>query len=190
MNYQVKIFVIFSTSMFELQDYDFTLDASRIAQHPSDKPSDAQLLCRNGKDICDRHIRDIPKLLDPGTMLCFNDSKVVKARLSIDTATRVRSDGRSEQLHDLEILFLDYNGADNQFVAMIRPGKKFQLGDTLIADCGTFEVLQIHPDGRVLRSDKAINDIMQQSGNMPLPPYITYDHTLEARYQPVLAKHA
>jgi S-adenosylmethionine:tRNA ribosyltransferase-isomerase len=176
--------------MFELQDYDFILDQSRIAQRPSDRPSDAQLLCRDGKDMYDRHIRDIPKLLDPGTMICFNDSKVVKARLTIDTATRVRPDGRSELLRNTEILFLDYNGWDNQFIAMIRPGKKFQPWDTIIADCWIFEVLLMHSDGRILRSNKPINEIMQQSGNMPLPPYITYDYALEDRYQSVLAKHA
>lgn len=71
------------TSMLSLTDYDYTLPEHLIAQHPVLPPEHARLLVfdRTSQTLRDHHFYDLPQLLAPGTLIVFNDSKVVKARL-------------------------------------------------------------------------------------------------------------
>ena len=69
--------------MFSLSDYDYSLPDSLIAQHPIMPAENARLLVfdRETNTILDKHFYDLPELLKPGTLIVFNDSKVVKARV-------------------------------------------------------------------------------------------------------------
>ncbi len=69
--------------MFSLSDYNYTLPECLIAQHPLLPPESARLLVfdRETNKIRDKYFYDLPELLEPGTLIVFNDSKVVKARL-------------------------------------------------------------------------------------------------------------
>ena len=66
---------------FSLSDFDFTLPDELIAQHPAAERSASRLLDGRGGAIADRRFADLPDLLQPGDLLVFNDTKVVKARL-------------------------------------------------------------------------------------------------------------
>ena len=102
--------------MYSLTDYDYTLPDELIAQHPTLPPEDARLLVfdRTTHTIRDRHFYDLPSLLTPQTLIVFNDSKVVKARLLFP------------QLNG-ELLFLRLV-TSTSFEALVRPGKKRKVG--------------------------------------------------------------
>ena len=64
-----------------LSDFDFELPPSLIAQQPASERSASRLLDGRGVEPADRVFRDLPGLLEPGDLLVFNDTKVIKARL-------------------------------------------------------------------------------------------------------------
>ncbi|MFN7547274.1 MAG: S-adenosylmethionine:tRNA ribosyltransferase-isomerase, partial [Pseudomonadota bacterium] len=66
---------------FTLADFDFELPDELIAQHPAAERSASRLLDGTGERPVDRIFRDLPGLLEPGDLLVFNDTRVVKARL-------------------------------------------------------------------------------------------------------------
>ncbi len=66
---------------FTVGDFDFALPPELIAQHPAAERSASRLLDGTGPAPVDRIFRDLPALLEPGDLLVFNDTKVVKARL-------------------------------------------------------------------------------------------------------------
>ena len=69
------------TSAFTLADFDFALPPELIAQHPAAERSASRLLDGRGALPVDRVFRDLPQLLEPGDLLVFNDTRVIKARL-------------------------------------------------------------------------------------------------------------
>ena len=102
--------------MFTLSDYDYTLPDSLVAQHPILPPENARLLVFNRKteSITDKHFYDLPSILSPETLIVFNDSKVVKARLLFPALQG-------------EVLFLRLI-TSTTFEALVRPGKKWKIG--------------------------------------------------------------
>ena len=66
---------------FTLGDFDFALPPELIAQHPAAERSGSRLLDGSAPQPADRIFRDLPQLLDPGDLLVFNDTRVIKARL-------------------------------------------------------------------------------------------------------------
>ena len=66
---------------FTLSDFDFALPPELIAQHPAPERSASRLLDGTGPHPVDRRFRDLPCLFQPGDLLVFNDTRVIKARL-------------------------------------------------------------------------------------------------------------
>jgi S-adenosylmethionine:tRNA ribosyltransferase-isomerase len=64
-----------------LADFDFELPPELIAQHPAAERSASRLLDGTGPMPADRVFRELPPLLEPGDLLVFNDTRVIKARL-------------------------------------------------------------------------------------------------------------
>ena len=64
-----------------LDDFDFQLPPELIAQYPAAQRSGSRLLDGTGAAPADRQFTDLPGLLDPGDLLVFNDTRVIKARL-------------------------------------------------------------------------------------------------------------
>ena len=72
----------FTSPFMQLADFDFHLPEDRIALRPASPRDSARLLVvRPGEALADRHVRDLPDLLQPGDALVFNDTKVIPARL-------------------------------------------------------------------------------------------------------------
>ena len=120
---------------------------------------------------------DLPALLDPGDVLVFNDTKVIKARLS---GTRRRGD------HAAEIeATLHMRVADDRWLAFLRPAKRVVAGDRISFGhdgnaclLGTLDatVLEKREAGEVLLafdlSGAFLDEALDSAGHMPLPPYI------------------
>jgi S-adenosylmethionine:tRNA ribosyltransferase-isomerase len=170
---------------FTLGDFDFALPPDLIAQHPATQRSASRLLDGTGAVPVDRTFRDLPSLLQPGDLLVFNDTQVVKARLFGEKPTG----GKLELLVERVI-------GEREVVAHMKVSKKPPTGTELRMDGGfTATLLGRWPgeDGPLFRfafSD-APHALMERHGHVPLPPYITHADTAEDahRYQTVFAKN-
>jgi S-adenosylmethionine:tRNA ribosyltransferase-isomerase len=186
---------------FTVADFDFTLPEALIAQHPAAERSASRLLDGRSASPVDRIFRELPSLLNPGDLLVFNDTQVVKARLFGEKA----SGGKLELL--IERVLLPHEALDggaNEVVGHIRVSKKPQSGGLLHMVGGlqgggfdaTFLGRWPDPNGQLFRlrlqgpGFETPYDLMAQHGHVPLPPYITHadDADDERRYQTVFAR--
>ena len=175
---------------FSLSDFDFSLPDELIAQHPATERSASRLLDGRDQAIVDRHFANLPELLEPGDLLVFNDTKVVKARLFGHKA----SGGRLELL--IERVLSPDADAGHEVAAHMKVSKKPLPGAVLQMDGGfTATLLSRWPnvDGPLYRFKLSSDPyaLMAQFGHVPLPPYITHTDSAndEQRYQTVFAKN-
>ncbi len=168
------------------QDFDFYLPDALIAQHPTKARNASRLLYLNEKtgQSSDQFFIDLPKHLNAGDLLIFNDTRVIKARLFGSKA----SGGAIEMLIER---VLD----SHHVLAHIRASRAPKTGAILIlANAFKAEVTGRDDDLFHVKflGDMPVLYLLEQYGALPLPPYIT--HTAEAedetRYQTVYAKHA
>jgi S-adenosylmethionine:tRNA ribosyltransferase-isomerase len=177
-----------------LSDFDFDLPPELIAQHPAPERSASRLLDGRADAPVNRIFRELPDLLQPGDLLVFNDTQVIKARLYGEKA----SGGKVELLVERVL-----PGPGHEVVAHMKVSKKPPLGATLQMYASdstpraafTATLLSRWPDehGPLFRfafSDEP-HALMAAHGHVPLPPYIEHGDTAEdeRRYQTVFAKH-
>lgn len=167
------------------KDFYYDLPQELIAQTPVEPRDSSRLLTLNKEtgEIAHSHFHDITDWLHPGDCLVLNDSRVLPARIygiKEDTGARV------------EFLLLTNQGSDTWEV-LCKPGKKakvgthFTFGDGLL----TAEVTAVQDDGnRIVRFayDGNFFAILDQIGQMPLPPYIKKKLENQERYQTVYSK--
>ncbi|SFD78526.1 tRNA preQ1(34) S-adenosylmethionine ribosyltransferase-isomerase QueA [Paracidovorax konjaci] len=168
---------------FTLSDFDFSLPPDLIAQHPAPERSASRLLDGRAGAPVDRIFRELPGLLQPGDLLVFNDTRVVKARVFGEK----ESGGKVELLIE-RVLVADGDGkaAGNEVVAHMKVSKKPAVGATLQMAGGPARggfgatLLGRWPDenGPLFRFALSSPDgagphaLMERHGHMPLPPYI------------------
>ena len=169
----------------KLADFDYDLPPEAIAQAPAEARDAARLLVirREGGELEDRQVRDLPELLRPDDCLIVNDSRVIPARVLAEDAA-----GRP-----VELLFLEAE-TPTRWRALVRPGRRCRPGATLAVGAARLAVLAIAEDGaRVIeRRDGTVDDVLATHGLPPLPPYIAR-HAKPAgedweRYQTVYAR--
>lgn len=170
----------------DVKDFYFDLPEELIAQDPLKDRSSSRLLVldRDTGEVQHRVFRDIVEYLRPGDCLVINDTKVIPARLfgiKKDTGAKI------------EILLLKRRENDI-WETLVRPGKKCRPGTVIEFGEGLLSgtVVETVDDGnRLIRfSYKGIfEEILDQLGQMPLPPYITHELKDKNRYQTVYAKH-
>lgn len=177
----------------QLSDFDFDLPPELIAQHPAAERSASRLL--DGRDPhaaqpTHRIFRELPTLLQPGDLLVFNDTQVVKARVFGEKA----SGGKLELL--IERVLASTEGPAHQVVAHMKVSKKPLPGSTLhLAGGHTATVLGRwpQPDGPLFHLALSTDPytLMAEHGHVPLPPYITHEDSEDdvSRYQTVFARH-
>ena len=155
----------------KLSDFDFDLPEALIATRPARPRSAARLLLAQGDDIADRHVFDLPGILQPGDLLVLNDTKVIPARL---TGTRARHTGQGEVQARIEVTLLE--PAADGWRALAKPLRKVRQGEVIrFGDALSAEVVRIEAGGLTLRFDAsgdAFDAALRQVGAMPLPPYI------------------
>ena len=169
----------------DTKDFDYELDPSFIAQHPEDKRSESKLMILDRKDEIIEHKRfyDIIDYLNDGDVLVVNNSKVIPARLF------GHREGKEEALE----VFLLTNVEGKRWECLVKPGRKFKIGNKIIFDKKLqAEVVDITEEGhRILEMqyDGIFNEILNEIGNVPLPPYITERLEDKSKYQTVYAKY-
>ncbi|MEK9953331.1 MAG: S-adenosylmethionine:tRNA ribosyltransferase-isomerase, partial [Curvibacter sp.] len=168
---------------YTLSDFDFALPPELIAQHPTAERSASRLLDGRNTPPVDRIFRELPALLQPGDLLVFNDTQVVKARLFGEKP----SGGKLELLVERVL-------PGHEVVAHMKVSKKPAVGAELLMGGGyTAELLGRWPDeeGQLfrLRFSEEPQLMMDLHGHVPLPPYIAHGDSAEdvARYQTVFA---
>jgi len=178
-------------------DFDFHLPEELIAQQPPVERDAAKMLVLNRAtgQMEDKTFRDLPAMLVPGDLLVLNDSRVIPARLF---ATRAGSASqKQEPTGKIEVL-LTQQLASHEWSALVRPGKKVQLGERLFFPDEAGKTLleaEVTARGefgeRTLRFAPGENFFaaLDAIGHMPLPPYMHREDTLEdrERYQTVFA---
>ena len=169
-----------------LHDFYYDLPEELIAQDPLEDRSSSRLLLLNKKSgEVEHHIfKEIIDYLHPGDCLVINNTKVIPARL---IGNKVGTDAK------IEVLLLK-RGEDNVWETLVKPGKKARPGARISFGDGLLvgEVLEVVEDGnRLIRFeyDGIFEEILDQLGQMPLPPYITHQLQDKTRYQTVYAKH-
>ena len=165
-----------------LADFDFALPPELVAQHPAPERSASRLLDGRGEAPVDRVFRELPALLEPGDLLVFNDTRVIKARL----LGRKASGGAVEALVERVL-------PGREVLAHLRASKSPKAGAVLrFAEAFDAEVLgRGGPEDSLFRlrlGDEPLA-LLERHGHVPLPPYITHadDAEDERRYQTVFA---
>ncbi|USN54197.1 MAG: S-adenosylmethionine:tRNA ribosyltransferase-isomerase [Candidatus Peribacteria bacterium] len=119
--------------MHHLSDYTYYLPSERIAQKLAEPADSCKLLVYQDGTIHDKVFHELPSLLEEPCLFVFNNTKVLKARLPL-------WEGKGE------IFYLHSHDA-YQFDALVRPGKKFAVGEHIaLNDEVYFEVLEVTPD--------------------------------------------
>lgn len=190
-----------------LSGYDYELPNELIAQNPAVPRDSSRLLVVNSPSIGQEisplnHVfRDLPELLKPGDLLVMNNTKVLSARLY----------GRKSTGAEVEVLLLEER-RHNCWLALVKPGKRFKVGTQIIFDGAkdldggnkvksrasistlTATVVESDPDtgGRLLQFDLpekiSLIEVLDQFGDIPLPPYINRSTAGGEQYQTVYAQ--
>lgn len=177
--------------MASVHDYYYELPEELIAQSPSEKRDGCRLLTvdRTSGELEHRIFSDITEYLNEGDALVINDSKVIPARLY----GKKESLGESEGAF-CEAVLLRARGGD-VWEAIVRPGKRLKKGARILFEAGlTAEIADVLEDGnRLLKFDydrkkyQNFFAVLDEAGNVPLPPYITAKPEDEGKYQTVYA---
>lgn len=169
-----------------VKDYDYDLPEELIAQDPLEDRSSSRLMVldRQTGDVEHRHFTDILEYLHPDDCLVINNTKVIPARLF-----GVKEDTQAK----IEVLLLKRKENDI-WETLVKPGKKAKPGTKLVFGDGllTAEVVDVVEEGNRLiqfHYDGIFEEILDQLGQMPLPPYITHQLKDKNRYQTVYAKY-
>ena len=174
------------TEEMNVKDYDYDLPEELIAQDPLEDRSSSRLMVldRQTGEVEHRHFTDILEYLHPGDCLVINNTKVIPARLF-----GVKEDTQAK----IEVLLLKRKENDI-WETLVKPGKKAKPGTKLVFGDGllTAEVVDVVEEGNRLiqfHYDGIFEEILDQLGQMPLPPYITHQLKDKNRYQTVYAKY-
>ena len=170
----------------DVKDFYFDLPQELIAQDPLEDRSSSRLLVLDKKtgEIEHHTFRDIVSYLKKGDCLVINDTKVIPARLF-----GVKEDTQAK----IEVLLL--KGKENDiWETLVKPGKKAKPGTVISFGDGLLKgtVVDVIEDGNRLIQfsyEGIFEEILDQLGQMPLPPYITHQLKDKNRYQTVYAKH-
>lgn len=168
-----------------VSEFNYNLPEELIAQTPLEKRDESRLMVLNRKTETIEHkkFKNIIEYLKPGDCLVRNNTKVLPARIY----------GKKETGAKIEFLLLN-NIEGDIWETIVRPGNKLHIGTKVIFGEGKLiaEILDIMPGGtrKVKFTYEGIfNEILDEIGLMPLPPYIHEELKENDRYQTVYAKY-
>ncbi len=164
-------------------DFYYDLPKELIAQHPLEDRSSSRLLIANryDKNLKEDIFKNIINYLNKGDVLVINNTKVIPARIH---------GHRKDKEENIEILLLTREG--DIWECLVKPGKKVKIGTEIIfSDKLKAEVIDISEDGnRFIKFiyEGIFEEILDQLGEMPLPPYIKEKLDDQTRYNTVYSK--
>ena len=167
-------------------DFYFDLPEELIAQVPILDRSSSKLMVLDKEtgEISHKIFKDIIDYLNPGDCLVLNDTRVIPARL---IGSKEGTGGK------IEFLLLKRN-EDDTWETLVKPGKRAKIGTRFSFGDGKLiaEVVGMGDDGaRIVKFEYEgiFEEVLDELGNMPLPPYITERLEERERYQTVYSKH-
>ena len=170
----------------DVKDFYYDLPQELIAQDPLEDRSSSKLLVLDKEtgEVEHKIFRDILSYLKPGDCLVINDTKVIPARL---IGSKEGTDAR------IELLLLKRRENDI-WETLVKPGKKAKPGTVIHFGDGLLKgtILDVVEEGNRLIQfsyEGIFEEILDQLGQMPLPPYITHQLQDKNRYQTVYAEH-
>jgi S-adenosylmethionine:tRNA ribosyltransferase-isomerase len=170
----------------DVKDFNYELPEELIAQDPLEDRSSSRLMVLDKVtgEVEHKHFYEVLDYLQPGDCLVVNNTKVIPARLF---------GAKEDTLAKIEILLLKRRENDI-WETLVKPGKKAKPGTRIIFGDGllTGEILEVVDDGNRLiqfHYEGIFEEILDQLGQMPLPPYITHQLKDKNRYQTVYAKY-
>lgn len=170
----------------KLTDFYYELPQELIAQDPLVDRSSSRLLVfhKDTKEMEHKIFKDITDYLKPGDCLVINDTKVIPARLIGE---------KEETGAKIELLLLK-RISDTKWETLVKPGKKAKVGTKISFGNGLLKatVVDVLEEGNRLiefEFEGIFEEILDELGQMPLPPYITHQLQDKTRYQTVYAKH-
>ena len=180
-----------------VSDFDFELPEELIAQQPPVHRGASRMMTLNRRsgEMQDALFADFPTLLKSGDLLVLNDSRVIPARLY---ARRTLRREKEKPTGRIEVMLTEPVG-NNQWRALVRPGRKIAIGEHLVFPDSTGEIL-LEADvlerglfGHRLLEFAPVEDffgLLERIGHVPLPPYIHRSDETEdrERYQTVYSQ--
>ena len=167
-------------------DFYFDLPEELIAQVPILDRSSSKLMVLDKEtgEVNHKIFKDIIDYLNPGDCLVLNDTRVIPARL---IGSKEGTGGK------IEFLLLKRN-EDDTWETLVKPGKRAKIGTRFTFGDGKLiaEVVGMGDDGaRIVKFEYEgiFEEVLDELGNMPLPPYITERLEERERYQTVYSKH-
>jgi len=168
----------------KIRDFSFELPQELIAQNPPEERGTARLMVLNRETETIEHLsmQDFPDLIEPGTLVIFNNSRVRKARVYARTETGGK----------VEFFFLEQVD-ERRWKCMVSRAKKQKEGKVLTFPGGlegTIETV-VTTNHRIVRFSGPLDDnYLEQYGHIPLPPYIKREDTVDdsERYQSVFSR--
>jgi S-adenosylmethionine:tRNA ribosyltransferase-isomerase len=190
--------------LMRLDDLDYQLPASQIAQRPLDRRDSSRLLqlSRSERRLKDHHFVDLPDLLRGDELVVLNNTRVIPARLfgrraGVHAQPPSRTSRREHLTGRVEV-FLTRQLEPQTWEALVRPGRKMQTGERVLFGEGELEAevisrgeLGLRTLHFVSRDTGGVSEHLERLGHVPLPPYIhrTDEGADRERYQTVFAKH-
>ena len=180
-----------------VEDFDYDLPGELIAQQPPAERGASRMLAmdRATGALVDGSFANLRTYLRPGDLLVLNDSRVIPARLY---ARRTLRRDREKPTGRIEVMLTE-PASENQWRALVRPGRKIAIGERLVFPAANgeivleAEVLERGKYGERLLEFAPVDDffaVLERIGHMPLPPYIRRndEDADRERYQTVFSR--
>jgi len=168
----------------KIRDFSFNLPPHLIAQHPPEQRGTARLMVLNRQtgEVDHKNMQDFPDLIEPGTLVVFNNSRVRKARVY----------AFSEYGGKVEFFFLKPL-EQNLWLCMVSKAKKQKKGKTFKFPGNLTGIIEeeVGTNHRKVRFSAPLDDdYLDRFGHIPLPPYIKREDSFEdsERYQSVFSR--
>lgn len=179
--------LVLSVTIMKTSLFDYHLPQELIAQEPLSKRDESRLLVidRKKEEISHHKFTDLPEFLKQNDLLVMNNSRVLPARLF---GTKAETGGKVEVL----LICQKKNNNENLWEAMVNPGRRIHINNKIIFSPNLYaQVMERLTDGKRLLKFHCTGDfwkILNEIGQMPLPPYI-HKHLNEGeRYQTIYSK--
>ena len=179
--------------MLKTSDFDYYLPKELIAQHPLERRDSSRLAVfhRDTGELEHRHFSDVTDYLRAGDVLVINETRVIPARLlGVRVTSTVTREKAPEHEKNCEVLLLK-RLSDKSWEGIVRPGRKLLKGaeiwfsprlSAIVTGVGEEGVRQLE-----FSFDGVFEEILDEAGSMPLPPYITEKLQDSSRYNTVYA---
>ena len=185
-----------------IEDYDYPLPDERIARYPMAQRDQSKLLCLRGEELTQHVFRELPSLLPPHTMLVFNDTRVIHARLLFRKDTGAVVEVFCLEAHGMDVTEAFAQRERCSWVCFIGNNKKWKEGPLVQqvrvgeSEC-TLGAMRRQAVGNAWVVDfqwsggLSFAEVIDAAGVIPLPPYLKRDAEASdaERYQTVYAHH-